>query len=172
MGITIFIHPRKHDTFLVRKTRVKLHLKASWTLSLLLNIVITAHQNGKLAKTYTIGYICTACSRHTLQWGKPVGYPATSAGWRCFTAKFTILKSHPPSDFHHCEHLTSNCEFSNFRSGPAHVSVLLRCDTLSLGDRCPTFRDSLQVSSLTLKKSRLLSRNVEQQSLLDVTQHS
>lgn len=53
MGITIFIHPRKHDTLLIQKTRAKLHLKASWTLNLLLNIVITAHQSGKLAETYT-----------------------------------------------------------------------------------------------------------------------
>jgi len=105
-------------------------------------------------KLTQIGYICTACSRHSLQWGKPIEYPATSVGWRCFTAKLTFLKSYPPSDFHHCEQLTSNCEFSNFRSGPAHFSILLGCETLSLGDRCPTFRDSLQVSSLTLKKSR------------------
>jgi len=53
MGITILIHPRKHDTFLIRKTRAKLHLNTSRTLNLVLNVVITAHQNGKLAKTYT-----------------------------------------------------------------------------------------------------------------------
>jgi len=40
---------------------------------------------------------------------------------------------------------------------PDYVSVLLRCGAASLGDWCPTFRDSMQVSSsnvemITLRK--------------------
>jgi hypothetical protein len=53
MGIAVFIHPRKHDTFLIRKTRAKLHLNTLWTLNLLLNVVIRAHRSAKLPRTNT-----------------------------------------------------------------------------------------------------------------------
>jgi hypothetical protein len=43
------------------------------------------------------------------------------------------------------------CEFLGFRSG-ATISVLLGCSTTSLGDWCPTFRDTLLAKFLRNEK--------------------
>lgn len=155
MGITIFMHPRKHDTFLIRKTRAELHLNTSRTLNLLLNIVITEHQSGKLAKTYTNRVHFVSLQHAYSSMRRTSRIPRNVSRVTMFHWEIYDLQTIPTLRFPSL--LTVYFKLQLFKLSQRYssrVSVLLGCDTLSLGDRWPTFRDNVEVSSLTIQKSR------------------
>jgi hypothetical protein len=138
----------------IRKTRAKLHLNTSWTLNLLLNAFITAHHNGKLAKTNTNWIHLHSLQQAYFSMRRTSRIPRNVSRVTVFHCEIYDPQITPILRFPSLWTAYFQLRVFRFPQRSTHVSVLMGCDTSSLGDRRPTFRDRVGVSSLKLKKSR------------------